>query len=262
MDEQDLVLYEEKSGIGVITINRPEVLNALNTAVLARLEEIIDNLNFKTVRCVVLTGAGNKAFAAGADIREMLHFDCEQAYQFSIRGNRVFRRLGMLLVPVIAAVNGYALGGGCELALACDMRIAAENASFGQPEVTLGITPGFGGTQRLAMLVGAQNAKDMIYTARRVKADEALRIGLVNQVCPSGELMDRAMKIATQISQYVPFAVRACKAAINEGLHSGHLDIALGIEAERFSSCFSTEDRKEAMLAFIEKRTPNPFLNK
>lgn len=261
MDERDLVLYEEHEGVGIITINRPEVLNAMNTPVMTRLEEVIDALDFNTVRCVVITGAGRKAFVAGADIREMLSFDCQQAYEFSIRGNRVFRKLETLLVPVVAAVNGYALGAGCELAAACDLRIASDTASFGQPEVTLGITPGFGGTQRLARLIGTQNAKDMIFTARRVSAFEAQTMGLISHTYPADRLMSRAVETAEQIAKNVPFAVRACKAAVNEGMHTG-LDVALGIEAERFSNCFSTEDHREAMLAFVEKRPPKPFKNR
>lgn len=261
MEEKDLVLYKETEGVGIITINRPEVLNAMNTAVMTRLEEIIDSLDFNTVRCVIITGAGRKAFVAGADIKEMLNFDCAEAYEFSIRGNRVFRKIETLLVPVIAAINGYALGAGCELSAACDLRISSDTALFGQPEVTLGITPGFGGTQRLARLIGMQNAKDMIFSARRVSAYEAQRMGFVSQTYPSDRLLSRAIETAQQIAKNVPFAVRACKAAINEGLHGG-LDIALGIEAERFSNCFSTEDHKEAMLAFVEKRAAKPFINR
>ncbi|MEA5038427.1 MAG: enoyl-CoA hydratase-related protein [Clostridiaceae bacterium] len=261
MDERELVLYEERGGVGILTINRPEVLNAMNTAVMTRLETVIDALNFNTIRCIVITGAGKKSFVAGADIKEMLNFDCREAYQFSIRGNRVFRKLETLPVPVIAAVNGYALGAGCELAAACDLRIASDTASFGQPEVTLGITPGFGGTQRLARLIGTQNAKDMIFSARRVSAFEAHSMGLISQTYPADRLISRAIETAEQIAKNVPFAVRACKAAINEGMHSG-LEVALGIEAERFSNCFSTEDHKEAMLAFVEKRAPKPFKNR
>lgn len=254
------VLYEQAGHVGVITMNRPEALNALSTDMLRDLDACLEAVDLKTVRCLIITGAG-KAFVAGADVKEMMGFHEDQAFDFSTRGNRVFRRIETFPVPVIAAINGFALGGGCELAMCCDLRIASEKASFGQPEAGLGITPGFGGTQRMPRLVGAEKAKELIFTCRRIKAQEALQIGLVGTVCPPEELMEKAMSMAEEISKNVPFAIRACKSAINEG-EQGNMDVALGIEAERFADCFSTEDRMQAMTAFVEKRPAEPFQNK
>lgn len=255
------VLFEQKGHIGYVTMNRPEALNALNSETLSDLEKVLDAIDLDSVRCVVLTGAGEKAFVAGADVKEMAGFTPEEALAFGKKGNAVFRKLETLPVPVIAAINGFALGGGCELAMACDIRIASERASFAQPEAGLGITPGFGGTQRMSRLIGMERAKELIYTCRRVKADEALAIGLVSQVVPVDQLMDTAEKLAQTIAANVPFAVRACKAAMDAGAQTD-IDRALDIEADAFSRCFTTEDRKEAMSAFVEKRPPAPFKNK
>ena len=197
----DFILYEVNGAVGKITINREKALNALNSQVLDELNATLDAVDLDAVRCLILTGAGAKSFVAGADIGEMSTLTKAEGEAFGKKGNDVFRKLETFPIPVIAAVNGFALGGGCELAMSCDIRICAENAVFGQPEVGLGITPGFGGTQRLARLVGAGMAKQMIYTARNIKADEAFRIGLVNAVYPAEELMAQAEKMAR-----LPFA--------------------------------------------------------
>ncbi|MDO5575372.1 MAG: enoyl-CoA hydratase-related protein, partial [bacterium] len=214
----DFVLFEQKGAVGVITINREKALNALNSQVLDELNAVLDAVKLDEVRCLILTGAGEKSFVAGADIGEMSTLTKAEGEAFGKKGNDVFRKLETFPIPVIAAVNGFALGGGCEISMSCDIRICSENAVFGQPEVGLGITPGFGGTQRLARLVGAGMAKQMIYSARNIKADEAYRIGLVNAVYPIEELMPAAEKMAAGIAKNAPIAVRNCKKAINEGL--------------------------------------------
>ena len=244
---------EVKDKIAVITINRPEALNALNSQVLDDLGAAFDSIDVNVVRAVVLTGAGDKSFVAGADIGEMSTLTKAEGEAFGKKGNDVFRKLETFPIPVIAAVNGFALGGGCEISMSCDIRICSENAMFGQPEVGLGITPGFGGTQRLARLIGAGMAKQLIYTARNIKADEAYRIGLVNAVYPQEELLAAAEKMASQIAANAPIAVRACKKAINDGLQTD-IDAALVIEEKLFGSCFETEDQKEGMANFLRKK--------
>ena len=214
----NFINYEQDGMVGIITINRPEALNALNSAVLDELNGCLDGIDTNVVRAIVLTGAGNKSFVAGADIGEMSKLSPAEGEAFGKKGNDVFRKIETFPIPVIAAVNGFALGGGCEIAMSCDIRICSDNAMFGQPEVGLGITPGFGGTQRLARLIGVGMAKQLIYTARNIKADEALRIGLVNAVYPQEELLGVAKKMAGNIAQNAPIAVRACKKAINDGL--------------------------------------------
>ena len=238
--------------MGIITINRPKALNALNSAVLNDLNAVIDGVDTNEVRCLILTGAGEKSFVAGADIGEMSTLTKEEGEAFGKKGNDIFRKLETLPIPVIAAVNGFALGGGCEISMSCDIRICSDNAVFGQPEVGLGITPGFGGTQRLARLIGAGMAKQMIYTARNIKADEAYRIGLVNAVYPQEELMAAARKMAAGIAAQAPIAVRNCKKAINEGLQVD-MDQAIVIEEKLFGDCFETEDQKAGMGNFLEK---------
>ena len=247
------VLYEQKDKIAIITINRPEALNALNSDVLDELDKVIDSVDLNTVRALVLTGAGEKSFVAGADIGEMSTLTKAEGEAFGKKGNDVFRKLETLPIPVIAAVNGFALGGGCEISMSCDIRICSDNAMFGQPEVGLGITPGFGGTQRLARTVGVGMAKQLIYTARNIKADEALRIGLVNAVYTQEELLPAAEKMASQIAANAPIAVRACKKAINDGLQV-NIDDALVIEEKLFGSCFETEDQREGMANFLRKK--------
>ena len=225
----EFILYEQKGATGIITINRERALNALNSTVLEELDATLDAVNLDEVRCLILTGAGQKSFVAGADIGEMSNLTKAEGEAFGKKGNDVFRKLETFPIPVIAAINGFALGGGCEIAMSCDIRICSDNAVFGQPEVGLGITPGFGGTQRLARLVGAGMAKQMIYTARNIKADEAYRIGLVNAIYTQEELMPAAEKMAAGIAKNAPIAVRNCKKAINEGLDVD-MDAAIVIE--------------------------------
>lgn len=275
----DYILYEVNGAVGTITINREKALNALNSQVLEELDATLDAVDLENVRCLILTGAGEKSFVAGADIGEMSTLTKAEGEAFGKKGNDVFRKLETFPIPVIAAVNGFALGGGCEISMSCDIRICSDNAVFGQPEVGLGITPGFGGTQRLARLVGAGMAKQMIYTARNIKAAEAYRIGLVNQVVSAetneaGEvvvsakdaLMAAANKMAAGIAAQAPIAVRNCKKAINEGLQVD-MDKAIVIEEKLFGDCFETEDQKAGMGNFLEKDKEKklkhvPFQNK
>ncbi|MBO5550609.1 MAG: enoyl-CoA hydratase/isomerase family protein [Lachnospiraceae bacterium] len=245
--------YEVKGNYAVITINREKALNALNSEVLDDLDKVLDGIDLDTVRAAVLTGAGEKSFVAGADIGEMSTLTKAEGEAFGKKGNDIFRKIETCPIPFIAAINGFALGGGCEISMSCDIRIASENAVFGQPEVGLGITPGFGGTQRLARLVGPGMAKQLIYTARNIKADEALRIGLVNAVYPAEELLGEAEKLASVIAGNAPIAVRACKKAINEGLEL-HMDEAIVLEEKLFGSCFESEDQKEGMANFLRKK--------
>ncbi|MBR1914199.1 MAG: enoyl-CoA hydratase/isomerase family protein [Lachnospiraceae bacterium] len=245
--------YEVKGSYAVITINREQALNALNSEVLDDLDKVISGIDTDTVRAVVLTGAGEKSFVAGADIGEMSTLSKSEGEAFGKKGNDIFRKIETCPIPFIAAVNGFALGGGCEISMSCDIRIASESAVFGQPEVGLGITPGFGGTQRLARLVGPGMAKQLIYTARNIKADEALRIGLVNAVYPAEELMEQAEKLASTIAGNAPIAVRACKKAINDGLDLP-MDEAIALEEKLFGSCFESEDQKEGMANFLRKK--------
>ena len=254
------VAAERQGAVEIITINRPEALNALNADVLGDLKAAFEAVDQQAVRCVIVTGAGSKSFVAGADIATMSTMTQAEAEAFGKLGNDIFRMIETFPLPVIAAVNGFALGGGCELSMCCDFRICSENAMFGQPEVGLGITPGFGGTQRLARLVGPGMAKQLIYTARNIKAEEALRIGLVNAVYPAEELMPAALKIAAGIAKNAPIAVRHCKQAINEGLETG-MDQAVVIEEKLFGKCFETHDQKEGMGAFLEKRKEKNFTN-
>ena len=275
----DYILYEVNGAVGTITINREKALNALNSQVLDELNATLDAVDLNTVRCLILTGAGQKSFVAGADIGEMSTLTKAEGEAFGKKGNDVFRKLETFPLPVIAAVNGFALGGGCEISMSCDIRICSDNAVFGQPEVGLGITPGFGGTQRLARLVGPGMAKQMIYTARNIKAADAYRIGLVNQVVSAETdeagnvvksakeaLMEAAEKMASGIAKQAPIAVRNCKKAINEGLQVD-MDQAIVIEEKLFGACFETEDQKAGMGNFLEKDKEKklkvvPFQNK
>lgn len=256
------VLCEITGNVAKVTINRPEALNALSTTVLKDLKAVLDKLDAEAnVYAVVLTGAGEKSFVAGADIAEMKDKNEKEAAEYAEFAHELFSRIENFRCPWIAAVNGYALGGGCEISLACDIRLASTKARFGQPEVGLGITPGFGGTQRLSRLIGAGRAKEIIYTCRNVKADEALSIGLVNKVCEPEALMDEAMKMAETIAKNAPIAVSLSKRAINEGLQVSITE-ALKIETKSFSACFNTEDQKMAMKAFVNKEKPEKFHNK
>ena len=245
--------YEVKGNYAVITINREQALNALNSEVLDDLDKVVSSIDTDAVRAVVLTGAGEKSFVAGADIGEMSTLTKAEGEAFGKKGNDVFRKIETCPIPFIAAVNGFALGGGCEISMSCDIRLASEGATFGQPEVGLGITPGFGGTQRLARIVGPGMAKQLIYTARNIKADEALRIGLVNAVYPADELMEQAEKMASVIAGNAPIAVRACKKAINEGLDLP-MDDAIALEEKLFGSCFESWDQQEGMANFLRKK--------
>lgn len=255
------IILEKEGHLAIVTINRPKALNALNSETLKDLDTVLEDLEKDSnIYSVILTGSGEKAFVAGADISEMKDLSEEEGREFGLLGNRVFRRLEKLDKPVIAAISGFALGGGCELSMACDIRIASEKAKFAQPEAGLGITPGFGGTQRLSRLVGEGKAKELIYTCATIRADEALRIGLVNKVVPLESLMDEAKAMASVIIANAPIAVKLCKDAINRGMQVD-IDRAIEIEAEDFGKCFATEDQKEGMTAFIEKRAKN-FSNK
>ena len=248
------VKTEVQGAVEIITIDRPKALNALNPEVLADLKAAFEAVDQSAIRCIVLTGEGDKSFVAGADIGSMSTMTKAEGEAFGKLGNDVFLMIESFPIPVIAAVNGFALGGGNELAMSCDIRLCADTAVFGQPEAGLGITPGFGGTQRLARLVGMGMAKQLIYTAKNIKADEALRIGLVNAVYPLEELMPAAEKMAETIAKNAPIAVRACKKAINDGMQVD-IDRAVAIEEGLFGSCFETADQKEGMGAFLEKRT-------
>ncbi|AVQ18969.1 enoyl-CoA hydratase-related protein [Fusobacterium mortiferum] len=257
----NFITYEQEGFVGVITINRPKALNALNSEVLKELNATLDAVDLENTRALVLTGAGEKSFVAGADIAEMSTLTKAEGEAFGKIGNDVFRKIETFPIPVIAAVNGFALGGGCEIAMSCDIRLCSDTAIFGQPEVGLGITPGFGGTQRLARLIPVGKVKEIIYGAVNIKADEAYRLGLVNSVYPLEELLPAAKKLAAKIAKNAPIAVRACKQAINEGLDLD-MDQAIVLEEKLFGSCFETEDQREGMQAFLEKRKVEGFKNR
>lgn len=247
--------YKVENAIGIAEINRPEALNALNAQVIEELEQLMATVEKdKSLRVFILTGAG-RSFVAGADIGEQSVFDIEAGRNWARRGSALFRRIEKLEIPTIAAVNGFALGGGCEIAMACDIIIASEKAKFGQPEVGLGIPPGFSGTQRLPRRVGIAKAKELIFTGKMIKADEAEKIGLVNKVVTPEELMDSAISMATEIGNNGPVAVKYSKACIERGLQVD-LDSGIAIENEMFALSFSTEDQVEGMKAFLDKRKP------
>jgi len=254
LDYQNLK-FENQNGIGILTINRPQALNALNSLTINELRHFFENEALDgSVQVVIITGSGQKAFVAGADIAEMQPMSAEQACIFSKSGQSAFDLIENLPKPVIAAVNGFALGGGCELAMACDIRIASDKARFGQPEVSLGIIAGYGGTQRLPRLVGKGRAKELLFTGDMIDAAEAHRIGLVNKVVPSEDLMGAAMAMAEKIKARAPVAVKLTKAAVNRGMEVD-LPCGLALEAEMFGLCFSTSDQDAGMAAFLEKRT-------
>lgn len=248
------VLIEQEENIAVVYVNRPKALNSLDYATLTDLRQAFAELeNNEDIDVIILTGAGDKAFVAGADIASMKDYEPLAGREFALFGQKVFAEIENSKKPVIAAVNGFALGGGCELAMACDIRIASEKAKFGQPEVSLGITPGFAGTQRLPRLVGKGIAKELIFTGDAIKAEEAYRIGLVNKVVAPDELLVSAKKMAKKIASKGQLAVRLSKQAINSGLEMDS-DRAYEHEANCFGFCFSTQDQKEGMTAFLEKR--------
>ena len=258
--EYTYLKIEEHDNIAVMKVSAPKTLNALNTGVFKDMDDYLTNFDCERFRVLIVIGDGEKAFVAGADISEMANLNMAQGQAFGARGAAVFRKLETLQIPVIAAVNGFALGGGCELAMACDIRICSENAKFGQPEVGLGIIPGFSGTVRLARLVGMGMAKQLIYTGKALRASDALRIGLVNEVVPQEELMNRAFELANQIAANAPLAVKAAKHCINVE-YDMNADDAIRYESGIFGHCFSTEDQKEGMAAFFEKR-PAKFMGK
>jgi enoyl-CoA hydratase len=250
------VLYAKKGPIAYVTLNRPKVLNALNTATWRDLRTAFqDARDDPSIRGVILTGAGDKAFIAGADIGELAHVTAVEAEQSSSFGQGVLDLIENLGKPVIAAVNGYALGGGCETAMACSVRVAADTAKFGQPEVTLGLLPGGGGTQRLPRLVGKGRALQLILSGQIIGAQEAYRIGLVNEVVPAAELVGRAEAILKQIFANAPIAVRLSLDAVNKGVDTSQAE-GLALEASYFGLCAGTEDKKEGTTAFLEKRKP------
>lgn len=245
--------WHVKDGVGLLTLNNPKILNALDSQTLRELEAWVDGpARDKDLRAIVITGEG-KAFVAGANIKEMLSLDVEEAKVFALLGSEVFRKIEKLPLPVIASVNGFALGGGCELALSCDIRIGSKKAKFGQPEVGLGITPGFSGTVRLPKVVGGAKAKELIYTGKIIGAEEALSIGLLNQLVETEELMEKTMEMANQIAANSASAVSKTKEAINRGLETDS-DSAISIENDLFALCFAHQDQKEGMQAFVDKK--------
>ena len=257
MDYQFLKV-EHNEGVTVVTISAPKSLNALNSTILRELDDCVSHL--EGTRVLIITGDGEKSFVAGADISEMAHLGEAEGREFGRLGAQVFRKIELLPIPVIAAVNGFALGGGCELAMACDIRIASSNAKFGQPEVGLGIIPGFSGTYRLPKLIGQGYAKEMIYTGKAIRADEALRIGLVNAVYEREQLMPAALEMAQKMMANAPIAIGLAKQSINEG-YDLDADAAIAHENDLFGRCFATADQKEGMEAFLNKR-PAKFTGK
>lgn len=252
----ETLLYEVEGAVATVTINRPDKLNALNSKVLTELTDVFTAIaGDETVKAVVLTGAGEKAFVAGADISEMVGFDTLRGLTFVARGQAAFDLIEGCPKPVIAAVNGFALGGGTELAMACDFIYASEKAKFGQPEINLGIVPGFGGTQRMGRILGKSMAKELVLTGDMIDATEALRIGLVNRVCPPEELLAAAKKTAAKIASKGAVAIRLAKECVDMGLN---VDLATGqlLERQAFGVLCSTHDKKEGMSAFLEKRKP------
>lgn len=254
MSYENILLEQPESGIWQLTINRPRAFNALNSATLEELGQAIDQIAAdESARALIITGAGEKSFVAGADISQMRDMSVLQAQAFADLGQRTLRRLESLKIPVIAAVNGFCLGGGCELALACDWIIASENAVFGQPEVNLGVIPGFGGSQRLPRQIGPGRAMELILSGRQVKADEALAWGLANHVYPLSDLLDQALEMARLIAGKGPVAVGLAKEAVRHGTDLDQ-DNGCLLERELFAMCFATEDQGEGMGAFLEKR--------
>lgn len=250
------IILEKEDYLATLYINRPKTLNALNKDTLTEIRGALEDIAAdKAVKVVIITGAGEKAFVAGADIAYMQPLSAIEGREFSDYGEKTFRMIEQMEKPVIAAINGFALGGGCELAMACDIRLAADNALFAQPEVGLGVIPGFGGTQRLPRLTGEGRAKELTFTADTINAEEAYRIGLVNHVYPVSELMDAAKKLARKIASKGSLAVGFAKFAIGKGMQVD-IDTAMSIESDMFGMCSSTFDQKEGMKAFLEKRKP------
>lgn len=251
------VILTKQDKVGLLTINRPKALNALNKDTLLDIKAAVELVkDDPEIDVLVITGSGDKSFVAGADITYMLEMTALQGREFGILGSGVFRLIETMAKPVIAAINGFCLGGGCELAMSCDFRVSSDKGKFGQPEVGLGVTPGFGGTQRLPRIVGTGMAAELLYTGDVIDAAEALRIGLVNHVVPAGELMDFAMSLARKIASRGQISVQLCKKAMYEGVQVD-IDRGLTIEADIFGICFATEEQKEGMKAFVEKRKAN-----
>ncbi|MDR3601967.1 MAG: short-chain-enoyl-CoA hydratase [Desulfosporosinus sp.] len=259
--EFENISLEKEDYLAILSINRPKAMNALNLETLCEMEVAVKNVKADpNIKVMIVTGTGEKSFVAGADINFMLPLSPSEGRFFSDLGERVMRQFELLEKPVIAAVNGFALGGGCELAMSCDIRLASETAIFAQPEVGLGVIPGFGGTQRLPRLIGEGRAKELTYTADVINAQEAYRIGLVNHVYPLEQLMDEAKKLAKKIASKAPLAVGYAKHAINKGLQVD-IDTAMGIESDMFGMCCATTDKSEGMSAFVDKRKPQ-FMGK
>ena len=244
---------EKDDQIVLITINRPEKLNAMNLQVMDEFISVLDDLEKDQSKVIIITGAGQKAFSAGADIEYMSKIGSTEAEKYALRGHEVLNKIEKIGKPVIAAINGYALGGGCELGLACDIRFASPNAQLGQPEVTIGICPGWGGTQRLLRIVGPSKAKDLIFTGRKIGAQEALDMGLINKIIPAENLIAESIAYAKNISKNSSFAVGISKMLVNKGMDT-NLDTGLKLEIYSWSLCFSSKDREERMRAFVEKK--------
>ena len=256
MTFQNILLEQPEPGIYLLTVNRPKALNALNSRTLDEIGEAADTIaRDPSARAALVRGAGDKAFVAGADITEMQNFTEEEGAAFSARGSRAFSRLEAAPVPVIALVDGYCLGGGCELALACDWIIATERAVFGQPEVNLGVCAGFGATQRLTRKIGSSRALELLTTGRQVKAEDGLAMGLISAIVPAGELLERGLQTARVIAKKGPLAVRCSKEAVRRGADL-ELAAALALESDLFGRCCASSDQKEGMAAFLEKRSP------
>ncbi|MGI0009360.1 MAG: enoyl-CoA hydratase/isomerase family protein [Nitrosopumilaceae archaeon] len=239
--------------ITIITINRPDKLNAMNLAVMDEFISVLDALEKDSSKVIIITGSGQKAFSSGADIEYMSKIGPSEAEKYALRGHEVLNKIENIEKPVLAAINGYALGGGCELALACDIRFASPNAQLGQPEVTIGICPGWGGTQRLLRIIGPARAKDLIFTGRKIGSEEALSMGLINKIFPIENLISEAKVYAKNITKNSSFAVGKSKMLVNRGIDT-NLDTGLKLEIYSWSLCFSTKDREERMKAFVEKK--------
>ena len=260
--EYSNLLYEKRGNIGIVSFNRPKFLNAMNSATNLEIKDVFEKMDAdEDIRCVILTGAGDRAFCAGADINEEAENGVLEAYAFVRLGAKIMEAIEKFRTPVIAAVNGYCLGGGVEFALACDIRIAAENAKFASPEVTLGVFPGWGGSQRLPRTIGLSKAKEFMFTGDKYTAAEALEMGLVDRVVPAADLMTEALALAEKIASRPPMAIRYIKTAVYDGMQCD-LERALQIESALFSHLYATQDTKEAYAAFLEKRPAKPFIGR
>lgn len=258
--QSEYIKTEIDGFIGTLMICRPKALNALNGEVIKEIEFEVESLKKQRLRCLVIRGSGGKAFVAGADIAEMEKLTKAEALEFSRSGNKAFEAIHKLPFPTIAVINGYALGGGCELALSCDIRLCTKKSIFGQPETSLGIIPGFGGTQRLSRIVGIAKAKELIFTGRMIKAEEAYRIGLVNDIYDEDIILEKAYDLANQIANNAPIAIRAAKQCLDSGIEMV-LSEGISIEERMFAQTFQSDDQREGMRAFLEKREHNPYVD-